>query len=351
MVVSSLFTLFSVSVHALDDENLIDSNLSNWVDYGENSSLYQQADVSYIGNNTNYITVSGSNKIVVLYDITQFLKIGESYQFSFSLPNTEGLNNNALNSCELSWYLCDGSNTDFPIAGQEVFRISIDNANKNNYLGKTTTFEFTYTQGFKNTCLCLSIYPGEGFNSYNYLQLYISNVSLTRIQSEEEGLLNSIIEWLKQIKDNIINGFDNLKQNLIDVKNSIVELPQKIGNALKSLFVPSDDYFNNKINEMQGELEQNLGAVYQVSNILDDFFTNFNADEIKDFIEVPVLTVDLLGYPFTIGGWNIPLVPDTRLQFLADSCRFIIGVLTTFAFLQGLRKKYEEIVGGGDSDN
>ena len=143
---------FSVVANAAEGgDNLIDSNLSNWVDYGENSSLYQSANVSYLGNNTNYITVSGSNKVVVLYDLTEFLKIGESYEFSFSLPNTEGLNNNSLNSCNLSWYLCDGSNTEFPIAGEEIFRISINNSNKSNYLGKTTAFEFTYTQGFKNT--------------------------------------------------------------------------------------------------------------------------------------------------------------------------------------------------------
>lgn len=336
-----LFGLFSVSAYALDETNLIDSNLSNWVDYGENSTLYQQADVTYIGNNTNYITVSGSNKVVVLYDITQFLKIGESYEFSFSLPNTEGLNNAALNTCELSWYLCDGSNADFPIAGQEVFRISIDNKNKFNYLGKTTTFEFTYTQGFKNTCLCLSIYPGEGFESYNYLQLYISNLSLQRIQSEEEGLLSSIIEWLKQIKDNLTNGFNNLITN-------IIEIPAKIGEALKDLFVPSEDYFENLSNSFKDIAEERFGALFTVVDIFDNFILSFDADKTTEYIDIPVYTFDIMGYPFSFGGWRFRFIPDfEKIHEIVSVVKGFTNVLFTFGFIDGLRSRYDEIFGGG----
>lgn len=336
--------------------------MSNWVDIGESDPNYfQPANVYDYGNGYNYIEVYSSSKAVLLVDITDFLKIGESYRFSFGLPTTDGVNNSSLTSCNILWGLLDGGGyTDASSLGESVFEITIDNDNKSKFLGKYTSYEFTYTQGYKNTYLALVIEPRENLNAYNYLQLYISDVRLERIESEEEGLLNSIIQWLKDLKEtvlggfsgigqNLSNGFTNLKNGLIELKNNILELPQKIANSLKNLFVPSDNYFVNKMDEMQLELEQNLGAVYQVSNLLDDFFTGFNADVTINVIEVPLLTVDLLGYPFSFGGWNVPIIPDGRLQFLADACKFVIGVLTTFGLLYGLRKKYDEIVGGGDN--
>lgn len=345
LVVSSLFTYFSVSAFASGDttsENLVDNNLTNWGQFGLNT-----ANIRYLGNTVNYLEASGSSHPIFIFDLTEYLKIGESYRLTFRLPTTDGVNNVALNTASLLWFISDGDET--PTINAETRKlVEVNKNNKSKYLGKETTYEFTYTEGYKNSFLYLTIEPNDENTSYSYLQMYISNIKLERVQSEEEGLLNSIIEWLRQIKDNLTNGFENLKNGLIELKNNIVELPGRIVNGIKNLFVPSSNYFELKMDDIQIALEENLGAVYQVSNLLDEFFTNFNADSTQNVIEVPVLSVDLLGYPFTIGGWSVPLVPDSRLQFLADACKFIIGVLTTFAFLYGLRKKYDEIVGGGE---
>lgn len=347
LVVSSLFTLFSVSVHALDNENLIDNNMTSWVDYSDVTEVFQPLNITY-NNGYNYITCSGTDRASAVYDLTNLIEVGEKYKFSVGIPTTDGINANAFQNIEMTFSLVTVDDDFTVIDTVDDISFVINKNNYTSYLGKNFTFEFVLNKAVNRTALAISI-VGNGENGYHpYLQMYLVNPTLSRVETKEEGLLNSIIEWLRQIKDNLTNGFENLKNGLIELKNNIVELPGRIVNGIKNLFVPSSDYFDLKMDDINTALEENLGAVYQVSNLLDEFFTNFNADSTQNVIEVPVLSVDLLGYPFTIGGWSVPLVPDSRLQFLADACKFIIGVLTTFAFLYGLRKKYDEIVGGGE---
>ncbi len=274
------------SAASSEEENLVDNNLSNWVDYGKDEpTLFQSASVTYLGNNTNYISVSGSKKSVILFDVTEFLKIGESYQFSFSLPKTEGLNNTALNSCKLTWFLCDGSGDVYPAIGNNVFEITIDSSNKDKYLGQTTSFEFTYTQGFKNTYLCFAISPADNVESYNYLQLYIANVKLERIISESEKKLDGILGWLEELW------------------NTISGLPQKIGESIKGIFVPPEGFFDSWKNQFSLMLKDNLGFIYQVPDLIIAIFENIRdiVNTNKEFnLSFPKVEFDLLGTHYVL---------------------------------------------------
>ena len=58
-----LFGSFSVSAYASEDTNLIDSNMSNWGQFGAN-----QATIRFLGNETNYIEASGSSHPILIYD-------------------------------------------------------------------------------------------------------------------------------------------------------------------------------------------------------------------------------------------------------------------------------------------
>lgn len=334
--------------------------MSNWVDIGDRDPNYfQPANVYDYGNGYNYIEVYSSSKSVLLVDITEFLKIGESYRFSFGLPITDGVNNSALTSCNILWALIDGGGyTDASSLGESVFEITIDNENKSKFLGKSTSYEFTYTQGYKNTYLALVIEPRDNLNAYNYLQLYISDVRLERIESEEEGLLNSIINWLKDLKEtvlggfsgigqNLTNGFNNLKNGLIELKNNIIELPQKIGNAIKNLFVPPDGYFESLSRSFRAIAEDRFGALFTVVDTLDNFFTSFNANKTTEYIDIPVYTFDIMGYSFSFGGWRFRFIPDfPKIKEIVNTIKGFTNILITFAFINGLKSKYDEIFGG-----
>lgn len=257
------FSFLSVNSFAAESTNLVDGNLSNWIDVGETDSKYfQSANVSDFGNGYNYIEVFPSSKSVFLLDLTEFLKIGESYKFSFGLPTTDGVNNSALTSCNIAWGLVDGGGyTDFPSVGASVFEIVINNENKSNYLGKNTTFEFTYTQGFKNTYLALVIEPREDLTSYNYLQLYISDIKLERVASESEQKLDGVLGWLQELWNSIVDGFSDLGSSISSLGTTITNKLTNVASSITSKLTTVSTNITNGLSSLGTNIQNKLGEV------------------------------------------------------------------------------------------
>lgn len=161
--------------------------------------------------------------------------------------------------------------------------------------------------------------------------------------SEDTGLLKGIIEWLKGIKEGITNLF-----------NSIAELPSKLWNliseGLKSLFVPTENDITTFKNNMQGLLSEKLGAVYQVLDITFNSWDRIQDNDNTDTITLPKTTIELGNQydgsiPYSFGGVNVKIVPD-GFEWLATTIKSIIGIVCTVLFVNGLRKRYDDVMGG-----
>lgn len=154
------------------------------------------------------------------------------------------------------------------------------------------------------------------------------------IQSEEVGLLEGILDKITSVAD------------------SILELPQKLWNliseGLKSLFVPSTDYIIDYKEDMNNLLERKLGFVYQAITLLDSSWERVVFSDVTDTIYLPETTINLPGDTFTFGGFNVKVIPD-RFSFMADSASVIIGIAATFAFINGAKKRYIELMEGVSS--
>lgn len=151
-----------------------------------------------------------------------------------------------------------------------------------------------------------------------------------RQQSEEAGLLSSILEWIKGIFD------------------SIAELPGKLWKAiedgLKALFVPDEDYIVGYKDRWEQLLEQKLGAVYQVINLTFESWERVTASDTTNTIKLPKTTIPLGNTDFSFGGYDVKIVPD-GFEFLVDIIKTLVGGLCTILFINGLRKRYDEIMG------
>ncbi len=310
--------------------------MSNWIDIGETDSRYfNSATVRYLGNNVNYIEITGNSKSVILCDLTDYLKIGESYQLSFTLPTIDGVNNVAFNTCQIQWVLIDGlgSSSSNPQFGEGVFDLIIDSSNKLNYLGKETTFEFTYTQGFKNTFLAFCVLPGENVSAYNYLQLYVSDVKLERVETESEKKLDGILGWLQElwntisglpekISNSVKGFFDDLSSKITglgesikgffdDLKLKIDTKIEEIKQSIHDFFVPPEGFFDNWKMRFNSMLEHNLGFVYQAPNFVVQV-----VNCIQDVLNTK--TEPNLVFPkveFDIVGYHVVLFEDTKVDF------------------------------------
>lgn len=157
-------------------------------------------------------------------------------------------------------------------------------------------------------------------------------------ESEQTGLLKTIIEWLRSIKDGITNVFD-----------SIAELPSKIWqfieNGLKSLFVPDEQFIVDYKDEFDTMLSEKLGAVYQVVNITFGSLERIQEADEANHIELPETTIDLPdNNKFSFGGYDVPIVPE-GFGFIADIIKTVVGAVCTVLFINGLRRRYDEIMG------
>lgn len=159
--------------------------------------------------------------------------------------------------------------------------------------------------------------------------------------TKTEGLLSGI---LQKVKD----GFQNLKDGLNNVVNSIAELPtklwEKISDGLKGLFVPSEESMTVYKDKWDDLLASRFGAVYQVVHIMTDSWDGImNADQ-TNTIAFPSATINLSGTPFTFGGYDVKVVPD-GFDILTTAVKSIVAIISTVAFVNGLRKRYDEIMG------
>lgn len=150
-------------------------------------------------------------------------------------------------------------------------------------------------------------------------------------QSSEEST------WLAKIK----NGIDNLK-------TSINELPtkfwEKIETGLKNLFVPSEQSMTAYKDKWDELLATRFGAVYQVVNIITDSWDSIMAADETDTINFPSATINFSDTPFTFGGYEVKIVPD-GFDILVTAIKSVVAIVCTVAFINGLRKRYDEIMG------
>lgn len=176
-----------------------------------------------------------------------------------------------------------------------------------------------------STRMNLSAYFGTYYEADNRpLQLDIT------VQSEEAGLLGGILGWI---------------QNIFD---SITELPAKlwgmIENGLKSLFVPSEEYMSGYSDKWDELLASRFGAVYQVCDIVIDSWDNIMSADERNIIDIPVVTIPLGDSSFTFGGYDVQIVP-AGFETLVEAVKLIAGIVCTYLFINGLLKRYDELMG------
>ena len=159
--------------------------------------------------------------------------------------------------------------------------------------------------------------------------------------SEEAGLLSGIISWVKTIAGDVSSGFANMVKG-------ITELPQKlwdlISDGLKNLFVPDDEYMSGYSDKWDELLSQRFGAIYDVATIIRDFVGDIGVSDSTNTIYIPSVSLNSVGIPFSFGGYDVQVVPD-GFSVLVEICKKILSIACTFMFINGLRKRYDEIMG------
>lgn len=153
---------------------------------------------------------------------------------------------------------------------------------------------------------------------------------------------------LSSVITSITDGFKNMGNVLTDVWNSIKELPSKlwalIEEGLTNLFVPSEESMEEFKTKFETMLEEKYGAVWEVVQITFGSWENINASDLKNTISVPKVEIPLPDdNSFSFGGKEVKVIPS-GFEPIAEICKMMSGAFCTLMFINGLRKRYDEVM-------
>lgn len=171
-----------------------------------------------------------------------------------------------------------------------------------------------------------------------------------------EGIWNGITDLGSKISNGftelgnkVTTGFTNMVNGIKDVFNAIKDLPAKIWefieNGLKSLFVPDEEYMSGYSDKWDSLMASRFGALYEVGDIVVTSWGDIQLADQTDSIQIPEVCLNLPdNCSFTFGGYDVTIVPD-GFDVLVNALKLIISLTATYLFINGLIKRYDEIMG------
>lgn len=193
--------------------------------------------------------------------------------------------------------------------------------------------------------------------SFNQVKIQITqstNTITSRIQTMETNVvdgLNNVISSAQQNTQNIINAVtqkvDEVKIGITEVKDSILDLPNKIQEMLLGLIVPDSDTMADKYSEFSGLLEEKLGVIYQIPMMLFDFF-----DTIVNAATTPQTSLTLPAFTLpwidgsTLTVWNsmeYKIIPD-GLEVLSDLIKTVTSMTVVVLTFNSVKRAYERFL-------
>lgn len=296
--------------------------------------VIEKADGSLIAKRNEKVTL-GLNNIGFLMHTTSN---GENFTYYMK----------AFDSMQIDVKYTDGTVNTWTSAVTHKFN-STDNLS-------TWKVEFTPYGDVSSITFRLSYNPYNrlGSNILNHtivdLGYYTDNLgAYVTVQSEEAGLLSGLLGFVQNIFNKIGEMFDSITEGFANIGTWFAELPGKLWSAietgLKNLFIPSEEYIASFKVKFDQLLENKLGAVYQVVNItLESWDSIMDADQ-QNIIEFPSSKITFKdGTEFSFGGYNVDIVPE-GFGSIVDILKVLVGVVCTAMFINGLRKRYDEIMG------
>lgn len=181
-----------------------------------------------------------------------------------------------------------------------------------------------------------------------YLEIISANSSGNWDSVEEslDGIQDSIDgvgDQIAGVNDQISEGNDLLG----DISEGITSLPNKIMEGITGLFVPSEEEMADIKDKWEQLLSDRFGAVYESIAIIDNWASAFTEQGIQDTITFPSITIPLGEADFVFGGWEVDVVPE-GFEFLIEILKKFISIVCTFAFVNGMKARYERVLEGRD---
>lgn len=169
----------------------------------------------------------------------------------------------------------------------------------------------------------------------------------TMSQDIQTGLQN-VVTSAQQNTQNIINTVttkvDEVKTSVGEVKDAVVDLPNKLEEKAIGLVVPEEEVIADKFDDFTGTLEQELGILYEVPQMvydLGDTITS-NIAEPQKQMTFPALSLSMPdGQDYQIWGDIVFDIMPAGMEILQDFCMTITGLIMVTATVNAVKEQYE----------
>lgn len=383
MVGSSILTasaassqcLFNPENFSLTSVKISGDNAASWVDpYSYGFTTNENGSGRFWVNNTNVITyithwrasfdpLSGAGDLL----ISSGMNLTSTFYYQHHAAG-----NYHTQTITGALYITapDGSVYEFPVTDQSssedqtFYFITVGGT-----VGVVEPFRFQDCS-IELVCSGLTVLTGVtlDFNQFNLtVREPIGEETAKVVETVEQGFAD-LMEQQKDNTQDIIDNQDKNTQDIIDNDNAnaekthgflqsiwdaIVAIPAQIWEfietGLKDLFVPDQAYIVSYKDKWDSLLSSRFGAVYEAFDIVMEFANSINASDETDTISIPRVSIPLPdNNEFVFGPYDVRIVPDAAvLQFLVDTCKMITTIVAVFALVNGLRKRWEEVMDAG----
>ena len=266
------FSLFSVNAFAVEvTENLVDSNMSHWVDYSDITPVSTDISVTYSSSsNVNILSIPSTDTVSLLYDLTDFINVGEKYVFRCFFPNTGGINANSFENCDLTIGLVYIDDDGSVLGSVDDIEFNITYLNYSSFDNDYFELSFEIAKSVKNTAISFCFTPifSDGMPSS---QFYVSNVELVRVESETEKKLDGILGWLESIWDSITS----LGDKLTDVWTNITSSVSALGDRISDFFINLTNSIKEEFTSLTSDFS---GYISSLGDRISNYFTNLSVN-------------------------------------------------------------------------
>ena len=118
------------------------------------------------------------------------------------------------------------------------------------------------------------------------------------------------------------------------LKEEYTNLISEIQSILEYLFVPNEDYFNDRISELKEKFESKFPIIEQLITLFESFIDNSNG------------TGDMPAFTFTIYGVTIGILDFSLLEDYLPTVKSIISAFLWIQFLMSLLFKLPNLIQG-----
>lgn len=243
----------------------------------------------------------------------------------------------------LSWTFTVGTNAKTYTQSGSGNRASIDITfdSVEQVRGMTFKFEFPSVK---------TIDFGDSWAS-NAAFLWVQTTSSIRMTAYDESgrYMDTVVEGINE--SNSLLG--NISSTVNNVLSSITQLPSKIADAIKGLFVPTDAQMEELKGSFNTLLSEKLGFVYQAGSLVDGVF-----DAVFDAVDNPNsdVTFTVPAFPsFDVDGsevslWEQPIVVDIADNQVVQTVQqvaspFVVAVMV-WGFVHSMEDAFLAFVGG-----